>query len=116
MRDGHLTIERVRNEQKGYDLFKLEGPLTLGTLFDLQESLKKDPGPKTILELSGVPYVDSAGLGAILSFHASCRRSGRKYALAAMPARVYTMFVVSKVDQLVHILPTVEEAETFLSK
>lgn len=116
MREGTLTIEREMNTVKGYEMLKLEGPLTLATLFGLQEALQKDPSQKTIINLSGVPYIDSAGLGALLSFHASCKRSGRKYAIAAMPARVYTMFAASRVDKLVHLCPTLEEAEAFLSK
>lgn len=116
MRDGELHIEREVVSEKGYELMKLNGPLTLSTLFELQESLRKDPSQRTIIDLSGVPYIDSAGLGALLSFHASCKRSGRTYAIAAMPARVYTMFAASKVDKLVHLCPTMIEAESFLSK
>jgi anti-sigma B factor antagonist len=116
MREARLTIERIINTEKGYELMKLDGPLTLSTLFELQETLRKDPSPKTIIDLSSVPYIDSAGLGALLSFHASCKRSGRSYAIAAMPARVYTMFAASKVDKLVHLWPTIDEAESFLSK
>jgi anti-sigma B factor antagonist len=116
MRDGALTIERVVIPDKGYEMLKLAGPLTLATIFDLQEALRKDPSPKTLINMSGVPYIDSAGLGALLSYHASCKRSGRVYALAGMPARVYTMFAASKVDKLVHLCPTLEEAEAFLAK
>ncbi len=116
MRDGHLSIERVTNEEKGFETVTLAGPITLATLFDLQESFRNKTSPKTIIDLSGVPYIDSAGLGAILSFHASCKRGGKIYTLAAMPARVYTMFAASKVDKLVNICPTLQEAEAFLSR
>jgi anti-anti-sigma factor len=116
MRDGTLTIERVKDAEKGYETMKLVGPLTLSTLFNLQESLRIDPHNKTLIDLSEVPYIDSAGLGALLSFHASCKRSGRHYALAGMAARVYTVFAASKVDKLVHLCPTLGDAEAFLSK
>jgi len=116
MREGALTIERVVNQEKGYEMMKLAGPVTLATLFELQESLRSFPSQKMIIDFSGVPYIDSAGLGALLSFHASCKRSGREYALAAMPARVYTVFAASKVDKLVHLYPTLEAAEVFLAK
>jgi anti-sigma B factor antagonist len=116
MRDGALTIERVVSPEKGYETMKLDGPLTLSTLFELQESLRKDPAPKMLIDLSSVPYIDSAGLGALLSFHASCKRTGREYVLAGMAARVYTMFAASKVDKLVNLRPTIQEAVEFLSK
>jgi anti-sigma B factor antagonist len=114
MRDAPLSIERIIND--GVETMKLTGPLTLSTLFEMQESLRTDPQPKTIIDLSGVPYIDSAGLGALLSFHASCKREGRVYVLAAMAPRVQTIFTASKVDSLVHVLPTVAEAQTFLTK
>ncbi len=94
---------------------KLTGPLTLSTLFHMQESLRHNPQPNTIIDLSGVPYVDSAGLGALLSYHASCKRSGRNYVLAAMAPRVQTMFSASKVDRLVNIASTLADAEVFLA-
>jgi anti-sigma B factor antagonist len=116
MRDGLLTIERVTNEEHGVETVTLAGPLTLATLFELQESFRNKTSHKTIIDLSGVPYIDSAGLGAILSFHASCKRGGRTYTLAGMAARVYTMFAASKVDKLVNICPTLKDAHAFLCK
>ncbi len=116
MKDGEIQIERSTNLEKGLEIIRLTGPLTLATLFEVQETLRKDPRPKTIIDLSNVPYIDSAGLGALLSFHGSCKRTGRSYTLAGLPARVYTMFAASKVDNLVHISRTLEDAEAFLSK
>jgi anti-sigma B factor antagonist len=116
MREGPLRIERIASTVDGIETMRLTGPLTLSTLFALQESLKTDPQQRTIIDLSGVPYIDSAGLGALLSFHGSCKRAGRAYALAAMTPRVQTMFTASRVDRLVNVLPTVADAETFLAK
>jgi anti-sigma B factor antagonist len=115
MREGPLLIERTKNENNGIETLRLKGPLTLATLFEFQAATKLDPSAKVIIDLGGVPYVDSAGLGAILSFHASCRRSNRKYALVAMTPRVYTMFSASKVDKLVQLSPSVSEAEMYLN-
>lgn len=110
MKDGPLQIERTIDATSGIATLTLDGPLTLATLFDLQEAIRMDPQPKTILNLASVPYMDSAGLGALLSFHASCQRTGRRYSLAEIPPRVLTMFLASKVDALVNISPTVDDA------
>ena len=110
-----MSIERIPSATEGLETMKLTGPITLSTLFEMQESFRKNPQPKTIIDLSGVPYMDSAGLGALLSFHGSCKRTGRNYVLAAMAPRVYTMFSASKVDRLVNIASSVAEAEVFLS-
>jgi anti-sigma B factor antagonist len=110
MKDGPLQIERMMDANNGIATLTLTGPLTLSTLFDLQEAIRMDPQPKTIVNLAGVPYIDSAGLGALLSFHAACHRTGRRYSLAEIPPRVLTMFSASKVDSLVNISTTVEDA------
>jgi anti-sigma B factor antagonist len=115
MREGPLLIERTKNENNGIETLRLKGPLTLATLFEFQAATKLDPTAKLIIDLGGVPYVDSAGLGAVLSFHAACRRTNRKYALVGMTPRVYTMFSASKVDRLVQLCPSVGEAETYLN-
>lgn len=115
MRDGPLEIDRKIDENTGVELLTLTGPLTLATLFELQEAIRLDPQAKTILDLKGVPYIDSAGLGAILSLHASCQRTGRRYALAAVPPRVLTMFSASKVTSLINISETLEDAAKSLA-
>jgi anti-sigma B factor antagonist len=115
MRDGPLLIDRTTDDQNGIDTLRLKGPLTLSTVFQFQEAIRADPKAKTIVELSGVVYMDSAGLGSILSFHAACKRSDRRYALVGLTPRVYTMFFASKVDKLVHIVPTIKDAEQLLS-
>jgi anti-sigma B factor antagonist len=115
MREGPLLIERTKNESNGIETLLLKGPLTLATLFEFQDAIKLDPAAKLIIDFSGVAYVDSAGLGAILSFHAACRRQNRKYVLVGMTTRVYTMFSASKVDKLVQMAPSISDAEQYLN-
>jgi anti-sigma B factor antagonist len=110
MKDGPLQIEKKTDAESGIETMTLNGPLTLSTLFDLQDAIRSDPQPKTVVNLAGVPYIDSAGLGALLSFHASCQRTGRRYMLAEIPSRVMTMFLASKVDKLVNISASVDDA------
>ncbi len=115
MKDGQLSIERIASATAGLETMRLTGPITLSTLFEMQESFRRNPQPNTIVDMSGVPYMDSAGLGALLTFHGSCKRTGRNYVLAAMVPRVHSMFSASKVDRLVNIASSVAEAEVFLS-
>lgn len=109
------TQFEVLNSQTGdVEYLKITGPLTLGNLFDFQDAVRKATTPKTLIDLSGVPYMDSAGLGAILGFHASCNRNGHKYAICGAASRLETMFQVSKVHDIIHLFPTVQEAEASL--
>ena len=49
------------------NILRLKGPLTLSTLFLLQDTLREIPNVDTVIDVSEVPYIDSAGLGTILS-------------------------------------------------
>ena len=103
----------VRSSQgaSGATILHLSGPLTLSTLFDLQDQVRKQPDYGFIIVLSDVPYMDSAGLGAILGAYASCQRHRKRFALASVSARVLSLLQVSKVDSLVPLYDSVEAVE-----
>jgi hypothetical protein len=62
--DDPLVIKRVEGRAPGTVITTLTGPITLRNLFDLQPQLRSSNMPRvSILDLSGVPYMDSAGMG-----------------------------------------------------
>ncbi len=95
---------------RGISIVHVEGPLTLGSLFEFQDAVRREHPAGLILALGGIPYMDSAGLGAVLGLCASCQRRGHKFAIAEVAPRVMTLLEVSKVDQLVPRFDTVEAA------
>lgn len=109
-----LRIESTPGSRDGIRIVKLIGPFTLKNVFEFQETVRQNPAPLTIIQLTGVLYMDSAALGSILGFHVSCHRHGIQYALAGASERLKTMFKVAGVDGLVVSCATVEEAESKL--
>ncbi|HEV3333888.1 MAG TPA: STAS domain-containing protein [Bryobacteraceae bacterium] len=105
---------RAEKSASGSTILHLSGPVTLNTLFELQDALRKETTGTLIIVLTDVPYMDSAGLGAILSAYASCQRHQRKFGLASVSERVMALLRVTKVDSLVPQYPTVEAAEADL--
>jgi len=99
----------------GVRILRLRGPLTLSSTFEFQSAARKETSSPIIVDLSGVPYMDSAGLGAILGVLASCERGHRQFAIAGAPERLQTLFRVAKVDALLPSFASVEEAEARLS-
>ena len=99
----------------GLLIMHLDGPLTLATLFGFQNAARQQQGNGLIIALDGVPYMDSAGLGAVLGAFVSCQRQGRKFALAGATRRVFTLFQVARVDTMVPLFDTVEAAELALA-
>jgi anti-anti-sigma factor len=88
----------------------LRGPVTLETLFDLQNVLRQERSD-LIIDLAEVPYMDSAGLGSILTAYASCQRQQHKFALASVSQRVLVLLQLTKVDTLLPIFDSVADAE-----
>ena len=89
---------------------RLAGPVTLKTIFDLQQAARTDAQESTIIDLARVPYADSAGLGAILGVMASCQRHGKSFAVAGASERIKTLFRITRIEGLLHSTATVDEA------
>jgi len=109
-----FTVDPGRRE--GERVYKLNGPLSLTTLVDFQSAVRAETAPAVILDLSGVPYMDSAGLGAVVNAHISCSKAGRQFAIVGMSDRVRTLFQLTKVEKALPIFTSLDEAETRFGK
>jgi anti-sigma B factor antagonist len=69
-----------------------------------------------ILDLSGVPYVDSAGLGALVAVYVGTKNAKRKLALVGMNNQLKTLAEMTHVFQFFQTYPTVKDAQTALSQ
>ncbi|MBV9504664.1 MAG: STAS domain-containing protein [Acidobacteriia bacterium] len=102
---------KVDVNPNGSRILTLSGPLILANLFDFQ-TIVRQAHTDLIVDLVGVPYMDSAGLGSILGAFASCQRAGCRFALANVSPRVLVTFQVAKVDGMVPMYSSLEAAQT----
>jgi len=109
-RSEDLKIETLTSPQ-GTRILKLTGPLTLQTLFDFQNVSRQEHTAPVILDINSVPYMDSAGLGSVISLFASCQRTNRGFALVGVSERIRTLFEVTHCDGLLPSYETMEAAE-----
>jgi len=113
--DDPLVIERKEGKAPDTLIIQLTGPVTLRNLFDLQPQLRAGDLPRvSILDLSGVPYMDSAGMGAIVNYYTHCSGKGVKLIVAGVSSRVMELFKMTRVDTVMSFAPSVEEAEAGL--
>ena len=63
-----------------------------------------------VVDLSGVPYIDSAGLGAVIEAMQEVEAYGGKFALAGLQKTVRSIFEFSRLDQVFSIFPDVDAA------
>jgi anti-sigma B factor antagonist len=105
-----LKIENLDGSH-GSRIMKLTGPLTLQTLFDFQTAAREDTSKPIVLDISKVPYMDSAGLGCVISVFASCRRTNRGFAIVGLSERIRTLFEVTHVTGPIPCFETLDAAE-----
>jgi anti-sigma B factor antagonist len=110
-----FKIESIPAKQDGIRVLRLTGQFVLQHVFEFQSVMRGGTDPVTIIDLAGVPYMDSASLGAIMGAHVFCQRNQRLYALVGVAERLRTLFEVGGVDKLLVVYPTVEEAQLHLA-
>lgn len=111
--DAPLEIDSKEGVRPGTRILTLNGPLTLRNIFELQAQLRTQPEPPlSILDLSGVPYMDSAGMGLVINHYVHCEHQGIKMMVAGVNPRVLELFRMTRVDTVIPQASTVEAAES----
>jgi anti-anti-sigma factor len=107
--DEEFTIDRT--EAFPHEVLALRGPLTAMNASVFQNAMRREePAEVVILDFSDVPYVDSAGLGSLVSAFISRQKAGRRIVLSGINARVQKLFEITRVQDLFLIFPSPEEA------
>jgi anti-anti-sigma factor len=110
-----FKMESTAGIRDGIRILRLSGAFTLQGLFDFQSMVRGLNDPILIIDLTEVPYMDSASLGAIVSVHTTSQRHQRHYGLVGASERLRTLFRVAGVDGILVTYPTLEEAQEALS-
>jgi len=113
-RSEDLSIETL-DSPKGARVLRLYGPLTLRTLFDFQDVARRDHNKPVIVDIASVPYMDSAGLGAVISVFASCQRTQRGFGIVGISDRIQTLFEVTHCDGLLPCFSSIDAADAALN-
>lgn len=97
MRDEPLTIEDlgIQNQKR---VLKLTGPLTIATLYEFQNLVRTNSSASLLLDFSRVPYIDSAGVGALVGAYVRHKKEGHSLTLAGVSERVRGTLKVTQVE------------------
>jgi anti-sigma B factor antagonist len=110
--DAALTIERKEGKTADTLIYQLTGPLTLRNMFEFQSELRSSSAqPRVIFDLSGVPYMDSAGMGLVMNHYVHCQTRGSKFIVAGANKRIMDLFDITKVSTVLPLAANAEEAE-----
>lgn len=95
----------------GQRILRMKGPLSLHTVFEFQNQVRAESSANIIIDFSGVPFIDSAGLGALVGAHISAQKARRKLSFAAMNTQVITLLEMTRIRSMFTLYPTLQEAE-----
>lgn len=108
-----VTIERLPGKSPDVEIFRIVGAMTLGGAHLVRNAFRSGVLPQhTILDMSAVPYVDSAGMSEIISHQIYCRDHGARLTLTHVNERVKSMFHITRLDEVLKIVDTVKHAES----
>ncbi|HEV8317644.1 MAG TPA: STAS domain-containing protein [Vicinamibacterales bacterium] len=86
---------------------RVSGRLTLGdsngAVKNAVNTLVEEGRTRFVLNLAGVPYIDSSGLGELASAHVTVSRTGATLVLAAVNDRVMEALRVTKLTRVLQV-------------
>jgi anti-sigma B factor antagonist len=94
-----LTIESLTGPAEGQRTLRLNGPIVLSNFLEFQRMVRADNSRTLVLDFSEVPYVDSAGIGALTMRYVHRQKDQLALLLVGVSSRVRTALEVTKVAQ-----------------
>src|ERR1700757_1034742 len=105
-----LDAEKLPSSTGPLTIYTASANLTIETVNGFRRKLRPDSAQRLILDLSGVSFLDSAGVGALVSLFVSRRNQGKEFGLAALQPQSTAVVTVAGLQNLLPIYKTVEDA------
>ena len=102
MQGRSLVIEDVADPQGESHILRLNGPLVLSTLEEFQTRVRAVRSNHLILDMTDVPYVDSAGIGVLVGTYVRHQRDESDLSLVGVNDRVHSVLKIAHIDQYFH--------------
>jgi anti-sigma B factor antagonist len=109
-----MSLEIQQREKEGIVILDIRGPLTVGEAASaLRERLRQVMAggqQNVILNLKGVDYIDSTGLGAMVICFTSLRKAGGKLVLLNLNRRHIELLILTKLSTVFEIFDDEQDA------
>jgi anti-sigma B factor antagonist len=103
----------LRKEAGGVVVVTVDGQLIVGNRQELKQMVVDaldGGGRKFVVDFSRTGYIDSSGLGVLVSLSKKIREQGGDLRLAGLNEDLQTLFELTKLDTLFAITRTTQEA------
>jgi anti-sigma B factor antagonist len=91
---------------------KIIGASDSALLNDKIHELVDSHAKKVVLDLSGVQWINSSGIGTLISGMTALHNAGGHLKLAAVPDKIKSILTITKLTTVLEIFPTVTDAIT----
>lgn len=112
----HLPMEITVRESGGVSILDVRGRLTIGEpsdqLHQALESVVKGGARKVVVDLNGVPQIDSSGISSLVRSSIRLTREGGALRLICRPGRVRDALTVTR---LIEAIPTFDSESAALA-
>ena len=113
----HLPMEISVHEDQGIHLLEVHGRLTIGEpaeqLNEALQSIVKSGGRRVVINLNGVPQIDSSGISSLVRISIQLAREQGAVHLVCGPGRVRDALTVTR---LVEAIPTFDSAAAAIAR
>jgi anti-anti-sigma factor len=96
-------------------IFEFNGNLILSDLEKARKYVKEiidgENANEIIFDLSNVDFIDSAGIGFIVSIFKSIKSKNGKFALASLKSKPHEVFKLTRLDKIIPIYENTEAAK-----
>jgi anti-anti-sigma factor len=110
MQPAQLDLEKLSSSDESNLVTRLNGKLSLETVHNFIQTLRPEPVAHLVLDMSGVSFLDSAGVGALVSLFVHRRNIGKSFAIAGLTRQGMAVLQVAGLVKLLPNFPTVEAA------
>jgi anti-sigma B factor antagonist len=110
MQPAQLDLEKLPSSNGTTLVTRLNGKLSLETVHNFIQTLRPEPAAHLVLDMSGVTFLDSAGVGALVSLFVHRRNVGKSFAIAGLTQQGMAVLQVAGLVKLLPNFPTVEAA------
>ena len=104
------------DQAEAYTICRPVGELDAFTVSQFRQALAELAStPRLLIDMSGVPFVDSAGLGALIGGFRRARENGGDVAVCCNRPTLTRLLRTTGFDRIVTVAETIEEAAAALS-
>jgi anti-sigma B factor antagonist len=111
------VLEIQVEDADGYTVCRPVGELDAYTVSSFRDALGRlASSPKLLIDMSEVPFVDSAGLGALIGGIRRTREAGGEVAVCCNRPTLVRLLHTTGFDRIVTVAETIEEAAAALNE